>query len=288
MTANMPAPTLLTNDRIIDLAPAAGSFEPVATASARYAFVPTLTVVDALRDVGWFPITAEQSNARLDDRLGFQQHMIRLVHEGLSRKGERVDMMLWNSHDLGSSFKLITSVWRYACGNGLMVSSEFANFTHRHVGFNIDDLVHSALEIAEASTLVADQVEKMKTISLAPVERGIFATAAHQLIYNDPEQAPITAEQLLSSRRYDDRDLSDLWTTFNVVQENVIKGGVSGVKFDESGRRKRVTTRPVKALDRNVKLNQALWFLTERMSELKSRFDLELAFNLISPVSGEQ
>ena len=268
MTANTP--TLLTNDRIIDLAPAAGSFEPVAKASARYSFVPTLTVVDALRDVGWFPITAEQSNARLDDRLGFQQHMIRFVREGLSRQGERVDMMLWNSHDLGSSFKLLTSVWRYACGNGLMVSSEFANFTHRHVGFDPNELIHSALEIADASTLVAEQVEKMKAIALTPAERGIFATAAHQLIYDDPEQAPVTPEQLLSARRYDDRNMNDLWTTFNVVQENVVKGGVKGVNFDEFGRRKRVTTRPVKALDRNVKLNQALWFLTEKMSELVS------------------
>ena len=42
------------------------------------------------------------------------------------------------------------------------------------------------------------------------------------------------------------------------------------MKFDEYGRRRRVTTRPVKALDRNVKLNQALWYLTEKMKELKS------------------
>jgi hypothetical protein len=275
MTANISTRTFLTNDKIIDFAPAAGSFEPVATASARYSFIPTLTVVDALRDVGWFPITAEQSNARLDNRLGFQQHMIRFVREGLSRQGERVDMILWNSHDLGSSFKLITSVWRYACGNGLMVSSDFANFTHKHIGFNPDELVHSALEIADASSMVADQVENMKAITLAPAERSIFATAAHQLIYDILDQAPITPEQLLNARRYDDRKMDDLWTTFNVIQENIIKGGVRGVKFDEVGRRKRITTRPVKALDRNVKLNQTLWFLTEKMRELKSGFSVE-------------
>ena len=263
-------PTTLTNDNIITLAPAAGSFEPVAKASSRYSFVPTLTVVDALRDVGWFPITAEQSNARLETRHGFQQHMIRFAREGGSTKGERVDMLLWNSHDLGSSFKLITSVWRYACGNGLMVSSEFANFTHRHVGFNLDELVRSALEIAAASASVSEQVEAMKTITLTPDERGIFASSAHQLVYDEPKEAPVRPEQLLATRRFDDRRMDDLWTTFNIVQENVIKGGVRGMKFDEVGRHRRVTTRPVKALDRNVKLNQALWFLTEKMKELKN------------------
>lgn len=263
-------PTTLTNNNIISLAPAAGSFQPVAKASSRYSFVPTLTVIDALRDVGWFPISAEQSSARLEDRFGFQQHMIRFAREGLATKGERVDMLLWNSHDLGSSFKLITSVWRYACGNGLMVSSEFANFTHKHIGFDLEELVHSALEIAEASASVSEQVEAMKTITLTPDERGVFAASAHQLVYDEPKEAPVRPEQLLITRRFDDRRMDDLWTTFNIVQENIIKGGVHGIKIDEVCRPRRVTTRPVKALDRNVKLNQALWFLTERMRQLKS------------------
>ena len=263
-------PTTLTNDNIISLAPAAGSFQPVAKASSRYSFVPTLTVVDALRDVGWFPISAEQSNARQEERFGFQQHMIRFAREGVATKGERVDMLLWNSHDLGSSFKLITSVWRYACGNGLMVSSEFANFTHRHVGFDLNKLIGSALEIAAASASVSEQVEAMKVITLTPDERGVFAASAHQLVYDDPTEAPVRPDQLLEARRFDDRKMDDLWTTYNILQENIIKGGVRGMKFDEYGRRRRVTTRPVKALDRNVKLNQALWYLTEKMKELKS------------------
>jgi hypothetical protein len=179
-------------------------------------------------------------------------------------------MLLWNSHDLGSSFKLITSVWRYACGNGLMVSSEFANFTHRHVGFDLDKLIGSALEIAEASASVSEQVEAMKAITLTPNERSIFAASAHQLVYDDPTEAPVRPEQLLNARRFDDRKMDDLWTCYNICQENIMKGGVRGMTFDEYGRHRRVTTRPVKALDRNVKLNQALWYLTEKMKELKS------------------
>ena len=264
-------PTLLTNDQIMAFAPAAGSFEPVARASARYAFVPTLSVVDALRNVGWFPISAEQCNARLEGKFGFQQHMIRFVREGLAGKGERVDMVLWNSHDLGSSFKLITSVWRYACGNGLMVSSEFANFSHKHIGFHLDDLIRSSLEIAEASSVVSEQIETMKAISLTPDEQGVFAMSAHQLVYDEIKKAPVRPEQLLYARRFDDRRMDDLWTVFNILQENIIKGGIRGIYFDDAGRSRRATTRPVKALDRNMKLNQALWRLAEKMRELKTQ-----------------
>jgi hypothetical protein len=47
------------------------------------------------------------------------------------------------------------------------------------------------------------------------------------------------------------------------------KGGLKGKKRGANGRLRRTTTRPVKALDKNIKLNQALWFLTEKMAELK-------------------
>jgi len=49
----------------------------------------------------------------------------------------------------------------------------------------------------------------------------------------------------------------------------MIKGGIKGKAFGENGPRK-VTTRAVQSLDRNIKLNQALWVLSGRMAELKS------------------
>jgi hypothetical protein len=93
--------------------------------------------------------------------------------------------------------------------------------------------------------------------------------AAHQLVYEDPAEAPIRPEQLLLEHRYDDKG-KDLWTTFNVVQENIMKGGLRGRKRDANGRMRNTTTRPVKSIDRDVKLNKALWVLTEEMSRLKT------------------
>ncbi len=48
-----------------------------------------------------------------------------------------------------------------------------------------------------------------------------------------------------------------------------MRGGLKGNTRGSNGRLRRTTTRPVKALDRNIKLNQALWSLTEKMAELK-------------------
>jgi hypothetical protein len=70
-------------------------------------------------------------------------------------------------------------------------------------------------------------------------------------------------------RRYDDR-ASDLWTTFNAVQENVIRGGITAMGRNATGQRRRVTTREVNGIDQNRSLNRALWMLAERMAELKA------------------
>jgi hypothetical protein len=73
----------------------------------------------------------------------------------------------------------------------------------------------------------------------------------------------------LLPRRHDDQ-ASDLWTTFNVVQENVIRGGLTAVGRDANGRRRRTTTRAVNGIDQDVRLNKGLWVLAERMAEIKA------------------
>jgi hypothetical protein len=268
----MTAPIFnMTNDQIVHFASAAGAIEPVDSASSRYSFVPTLDAVDLLRETGWFPIKASQSNTRIQDKDGFQKHCIRFVRdENVNLKDERVDLVLYNSHNLGSSFKLAASIWRKVCSNGLMVASEFVNFTHRHVGFSSEEFVQSAEKIAASASILVDQMEYLKGIHLMKEERQIFATAAHRLIYDTPELAPISADKLLNERRYGDVG-NDLWRVFNRVQENIIKGGIRGNIYDtETGKQRKVTTRAVNSLDRDLKLNRALWVLTEKMAEIKS------------------
>jgi hypothetical protein len=81
---------------------------------------------------------------------------------------------------------------------------------------------------------------------------------------------PITADQLLIPRRREDIG-KDLWRTFNVTQENVLKGGLTAIKRNEGGERvRRVSTRQIKGIDQDTNLNRALWTLAEKLAELKS------------------
>jgi hypothetical protein len=85
------------------------------------------------------------------------------------------------------------------------------------------------------------------------------------LTTTETKGAPIQAEQLLRPRRMSDK-AADLWTTFNVVQENVVKGGVPG----RTARNQRTSTREITGIDQNVKINKALWMLADGMAKLKA------------------
>ena len=261
---------VLTNEEIVRYASAAGATRPHKNVSNRYDFVPTLQAVDLLRDAGWNPVIAEQSRVNDIERDGVQKHMIRFCMDGLelTTKQERVDLVLYNSHDRGSAFKLIASIWRKVCGNGLMVASDLFNFTHRHVNFDSKLFIQSAHEIVRNAGQIAGQVNDMRAIELTPDERGVFAASAHSLVYDEPDKAQIKPERLLIERRYDDEG-KDLWTTFNVIQENLMKGGISYLKRDTNNNLRRNRTRKVKSIQKNIKLNKALWMLTEKMAELK-------------------
>ncbi len=49
----------------------------------------------------------------------------------------------------------------------------------------------------------------------------------------------------------------------------MLKGGLPGVKTGKNGKIRRSRTRPVKSVSRDIKLNQSLWYLAEKMADLK-------------------
>lgn len=54
------------------------------------------------------------------------------------------------------------------------------------------------------------------------------------------------------------------------MQENAIRGGLRGPFRDGEGNRiRRVRTRAVNGIDQDIKLNKALWLLSQTMANLK-------------------
>ena len=268
----------LTLDQVKLYAPSAMATHAHESRSARYTYIPTINVIEGMIRAGFQPFSASQSKSRIEGKSEFTKHMIRFRHMDMVSPmvvGDVIpEVVLVNSHDGTSAYKLIAGLFRLVCSNGLMVAdSTTASISVMHKGDIIREVIQASNQIIDNSQKSLDSAKAWEVLQLTDGEQKAFAEAAHTVRFADAEgkvNTPITADQLLRPRRHDDAG-SDLWKTFNRVQENVIKGGLHGVQRDANGRRLRaVSTRQVKGIDQDVKLNRALWQLAERMAELKA------------------
>lgn len=268
----------LNNDQLMRLAPSAFALEKHESRSDRYAYIPTSEVMDGLRDNGFIPVFAKQGRSRVPGKAEFTKHLIRFRHAGqatgLRKVGDTFpEVVLVNSHDGTSAYKVMAGLFRLVCLNGMVVSDrEFANISIPHKGNVTDLVIEGSYTVLSESRKALDAADAWSGVSLSRPEQLAMAEAAHTVRFGDSEgetDTAITPDQLLSVRRHDDRG-ADLWRTANVIQENVIRGGLSAWGRDANGRRRRTTTREVQGIDADVRMNKALWLLSERMAQLKA------------------
>jgi hypothetical protein len=261
--------TPLSNDQIEKVAPAVFANEAHEQTSDRYKFIPTIQVVDILRNQGWSPVQAFEARVRNEDRRGFQKHSIRfakLDNQELIVGDSRPEILLTTAHDGTAKFDFHAALFRLICANGMVVSdTTFQKVGVKHVGFADEDVIDATFRIVNEVPKIAEAVETFRKIELTQEEQVAYAEAALRLRWADTGTEPVEAHKLLGVRRYDDR-ASDLWRTFNVVQENLIKGGPRGAYRPGQ---KRQSVRKVTSINEDVRLNKALWTLTEKMVELK-------------------
>lgn len=256
----------LSDDQIRAVAPSIFAEAPHESRSERYSYIPTATLLTELRKEGFQPFMVCQTRVRQEDRRDYTKHMLRLRHESQINGDEANEIILINSHDGTSSYQMLAGMFRFVCQNGLVCGDTVTDVRVHHKGSVIDQVIEGAYEVLHGFEKVQDSRDAMRAIALDDGEAEVFARSALALKYDEPGKTlPITESQILRPRRFDDTH-ADLWSTFNRVQENLVKGGLTG--RSANGRQQR--TRPVQGIDQNVRLNRALWLLAEGLRKLKA------------------
>lgn len=260
---------VLTNEQIMQVAPSVFADRPYHAVSERYRFIPTSSVLARLQGEGWEVMQAMENRVRLADKRGFTKHRLVLQQRGqkpLAKVGDTMPrIVLTNGHDRSSAYNVEAGLFRLACLNGMITSSgDFGKVRVQHSGSK--DLAERVLEgtyqvVGDMQAITA-RAGDMSQMLLSRDEQHAYAEAALTLRWE--ENAPIDAEQLLLTRRTID-SANDLWTTYNRVQENIIRGGLRGV--DAAGKRRK--TRGVNSINEDTRINRALWQLAESMEKLK-------------------
>lgn len=239
---------------------AALATNPAPTLSSRYEFISSQDIIQRFAEEGWNVESASVASPR-KRQASFAKHMLDFRNPELAPvHGAVPRIIVVNSHDGSTSAKVMAGVFRFVCSNGLVVGTTTHKEVVRHTGDAAADLIHRMRQLARNTSDLYMKIERWSKVDLSKGQRHEFARFAAQLRWGDAQR--YQPEDLLAVRRAED-DRGDLWSTFNAVQENTVRGGIEGLS--RSGRA--ATSRPLSDITRSVDYNAQLWQLAEEVAE---------------------
>jgi len=244
--------------------------------SDRYSHIPTFEVIQGLAREGFQPVEVRVGGSGDEDKRAHTKHLIRFRsrNETVRVNGSIWELLLLNSHDGTSAYKLMSGFFRIVCSNGLVTADDLCEVRIPHKGDVVHNVIEGTYTVLNEGPRIADNVQRMQGLTLSTPEQEAYGEAAALLRWHPTEanpdiRPPVRAEHVVSARRFQDAQDNSLWGTFNRAQENLVNGGQTYLA-ERAGRPSYRRTRAVNGIDGNVSLNRALWTLTQRMLELKA------------------
>lgn len=248
----------LTNQEIAARCPQVFETSYSALRTKKYGQLTTASVIDALRTEGYEVTNAFAQSVRAGKRPTIHnKHCVRLSHrdflDTLSPDETRPEIVIVNSHDGSSSFRIMAGIFRLVCSNGLIVADDMtANQRVCHwKGNSLEDVITASLAVAEQAKESYELIEQMKSVNLSDKQQKEYAQKAAEIRMGFNKNAKVKhSENLLIPHRHEDNLTPSVWNTYNVVQENCIKGGQQVGSY---------ILRPLTNISQNVIVNKALW-----------------------------
>lgn len=259
----------LTREELRRKCPIAFCTEPTRPVSDKYVVANTMTVVDDLEKLGWKPVDARQrKNIKKgeDGSLVPSQYSlhgivfqnpdvyITRVVEGKEEIEGYPQIILWNSFDGSCSFRFMVGVFRLVCSNGLCIcDSEFADVRIRHIHYTFEQMRQVVKDAMKQVDIQIKKMDAMERVTLTKEQQIQMAYEFLKIRDVKGEVSQEGVESLLTPKREEDKG-NTLWSTFNILQENMTKGGFKVAKNDKQRK-----VRPVKSFIKDLTMNQEMW-----------------------------
>jgi hypothetical protein len=262
----MSALNPLTNNELLEHAPALFTEEPHYEVSDKYHFVSSIDVINEIKKHNWYPTSVQAASVKDESKEGYQRHLVRFRHfdDLLNPKENAVELLLFNSHDRSTAFSISAGIYRFVCANGLVIAdSVFESYKIKHIGDRDNDVLTAINNITAFKPQLEEKIQTLESIELNKQEKQSFARSAIPLRFD--EHLDVDYNDLLLAHREED-ERNDIYTVLNVIQENLLRGNISGVN-KETGRR--FTSKEITSIAKDVDVNQGLWDIAERIASIK-------------------
>jgi hypothetical protein len=249
----------LTKEDLMTIVPAAFAVGPALDrVSDRYSFISTENIIDACVERGWYPTEARQSRKVADTRHATHMITFRQPDPTVKVEGAAPQITMINNHMAMKRAKLLAGFFKFMCSNGIVVGTGIAET--RQTKVHIDDAaLEFELAFQQALNGIDTAVHTIQRWASTPLNRTQEIEFANACVLMKEHDVPFWASEndsrvYLERRRKEDFN-HDLWTVFNVIQENMLQGGVS-----PKGRE----TRGITNVNEIERINVGLWNVAER------------------------
>ena len=251
---------ILTPEYLKKIIPSAFAERAHSRVSTKYVFVPTSKITQDLAGVGWFPVEAYQSKSSV--YAGFQKHMIKFANPEYSSDLDVIpNLILINGHNALTACKIFIGYHIRSCMNGLVTGDVLDRIIGVHLEYSVKmlyDLMGRFFERIENSLSI---INKSKVIEMKQIEINKFVMQAAEIRFNKDmiKAKRINMDSVQFVRRPED-DNTTLWSVYNRIQENIIKGGIEIIT--NNGRDIYTqNTKPITEINKQIMINVALWNL---------------------------
>ncbi len=194
----------LTHEELMHYVPSIFGEDRHTSRSKRYAYIPTITVLESLQREGFQPFFACQTRVRDPGRRGYTKHMLRLrrageingehvpeiillnSHDGIN--GEHVpEIILLNSHDGTSSYQMLPGYFRFVCQNGCVCGQSLGEVRVPHRGNVVDRVIEGAYEVVGVFDRIEEKRDAMQSLVLPPHRPGKSAAGRLSAVLRLPD-----------------------------------------------------------------------------------------------------
>jgi hypothetical protein len=195
-----------------------------------------------------------------------RHHLISFARAEDLQRPDRPEVTLFNSHNGSGAVRLFAGIYRMICSNGIVVGNgvEARIYHNKSAMMGFEDMLRkvvanvpevlATMERMKGITLSYSQVVKMAENAVALRWDKHDGSDKKGVFYNDE-----TVLNALSSKRLEDCG-DNLYTVFNRIQENVMRGNIGVLSVSEAApfgiMRK---ARPVNSVKAHTDLNAKLW-----------------------------
>lgn len=261
---------VLSEREIREKAPSLFTNEPnFNSVSQKYYFHNTLDAIREIQKFNWHIVQVDQVSVREATNEGYQTHLVKFVHldDILSNNENSVQILLLNNHSGNKSMSICCGLYRACCANGMVISdSVFEEFKIRHIGDKEKDVAEAIAKITAIKPKIIADIKAMESIKLNNEEKLSFAKSVIPLRFD--EHLEVNPSDLLKAHRLEDRESDNLYVTLNIIQENVIRGNVSGVNKETN---RKFTSKPILSLIKDKVINKGIWDVATRIKTIKEQ-----------------